>query len=154
MQTCHIVMCLQLHIVTYGCIPVSSSVDIFIRKTESSLKLFQKSTLRILFFQFLGWNCYVWALSWKISETLSFIRAVSCMIWMSYPVGILQWKWHNCVYLQRHIFSFTCQWIDQLPRKENYEVNQQKSSNHTKQLAIPDDNLKNYDKYNRAIHLN
>jgi len=43
MQTCHIVMCLQLHIVTYGCIPVSSSIDIFIRKKESSLKVVQNS---------------------------------------------------------------------------------------------------------------
>ena len=46
MQPCHIVMCLQLHIVTYGCIPVSSSVETF-RKTikeRDSQKVAQNST--------------------------------------------------------------------------------------------------------------
>ena len=34
MQACHIVMYLQLHIVTYGCIPVSSSIETFRTKNE------------------------------------------------------------------------------------------------------------------------
>ena len=76
--------------------------------------------------------------------TVCFIRAIPHLTYISWPVGILQRKWRKFVYLQRHIFSFTCQWINKLPRKENYEVNQQKSSNHAKQLAVPDDNLKKY----------
>ena len=71
---------------------------------------------------------------------------------LSFPLGS---KFHNLIksfalYLQRQVFYFTCQWVDNLPGDENYDIDQEKNCNHTKQLTVPDDNLKeNYSEKSR-----
>ena len=71
---------------------------------------------------------------------------------LSFPLSS---KFHNLIksfalYLQRQVFYFTCQWVDNLPGDENYDIDQEKNCNHTKQLTVPDDNLKeNYSEKSR-----
>ena len=78
MQACHIVMNLQLHIVTYGCIPVSSSIETYITKNErkeqikggskfDKMGLSPRSHWKATFS--VGWD------GWK-KGTVSFIRAI------------------------------------------------------------------------------
>ena len=56
--------------------------------------------------------------------------------------NLTNWLEIFALYLQRQVFYFICQWVDNLPDDENYDIDWKKNSNHTKQLTVPDDNLK------------